>query len=104
MALNPEELTVVRNDSAKRYEIKHDGKIAFAEYMESPGRLIFTHTEVPVEWEGQGIGSKLVREALDDVRARGLQVMPLCPFVKAYVARHKAYHDIAFGFGAKPLT
>jgi predicted GNAT family acetyltransferase len=43
---------------------------------------------------GHGHGSTLVRAALDDVRARGLSVIPLCPFVKAYIEKHPEYADL----------
>jgi predicted GNAT family acetyltransferase len=52
------------------------------------------HTEVEPEWEGRGVGSELVRGALDDVRARGLKVRPLCPFVRAFIERHSEYLDL----------
>ncbi len=104
MSINLDDLIVKDNPEAKRYEAKlPDGKLAIMEYMLATGRIIFTHTEVPVEWEGHGIANKMAQVVLDEARTKGLQVMPLCPFVKAYVARHKAYHDIAFGFGAKPI-
>jgi predicted GNAT family acetyltransferase len=51
-------------------------------------------TEVPEALEGQGIGSALARGALDDVRAQGLQVIPLCPFVAAFIRRHPEYLDL----------
>lgn len=46
--------------------------------------------------EGLGIGGRLVREALDDVRAQGLQVLPICPFVQAWLARHPDYADLDY--------
>ncbi len=55
---------------------------------------MFTHTEVEPAAEGTGVGSTLVRAALDEVRASGRRVVALCPFVKAYVARHAEYQDL----------
>ena len=82
------------NEAAHRYELEVDGELAVAEYRLQPGRIIFTHTEVPDALEGRGIGSKLVRAALDDARARGLKVVPTCPFVKHYISRHPDTRDL----------
>lgn len=104
MTQDPNRLTVVNHSAAKRFEVKlEDGTVAIMEYMLAAGRIIFTHTEVPPEWEGQGIASQMAKVALDEARDKGLPVMPLCPFVKSYIARHKEYHDITFGFGAQPI-
>lgn len=86
---------VARNAGASRFEISVDGRLAgFAEYRERPGKIVFTHTEVSDDFEGQGLGSLLVREALDQVRSDGLAVLPLCPFVARYIERHPEYRDL----------
>ena len=92
---NPE---IQDNTEAKRFEAYVDGHLAgFAEYMIANALIIFTHTEVDPAYEGQGIGSALVRTALDAVRDEGSrQVMPLCPFVKAWIQRHPDYHSLVF--------
>ena len=88
-------IVVADNPEASRYEAHLDGQIAgFSEYLSKPGRLVFTHTIVEPEFEGRGIGSKLVREELDDVRRRGLKVTAICPFVRAYIRRHAEYQDL----------
>lgn len=88
-------ITVADNPERSRYEATLEGQVAgFSEYITKPGRLIFTHTIVEPVFEGRGIGSKLVREELDDVRRRGLKVTPLCPFVRAYIRRHPEYQDL----------
>ncbi len=77
-----------------RFEIHVDGRLAgFAAYRakpygDGPDLLVFTHTEVDDAFEGRGLGSVLVRTALDSARSRGLPVRPDCPFVRAYIARH----------------
>ena len=58
------------------------------------GIVTFRHTEVDPSFEGQGLGSALARGALDDARARGLQVKALCPFIASYLKRHTEYQDI----------
>lgn len=80
---------------AERYVIAVDGKPAgFAQYRDRGAALAFVHTEIDDRFEGQGLGGRLVSAALDDVRARGLMVLPFCPFVRGYVARHHEYLDL----------
>src|SRR3954452_1974534 len=89
------EIEVADNPAEQRYEIHADGELAgFTAYRERPKGLAFTHTEVFDQFEGKGIGSKLVAATLDDVRARGLEVLPICPFVKSYIERHREYVDL----------
>lgn len=86
---------VVDNPDLGRYELHVDGEIVgISAYVARPDRIIFTHTEVDEALEGQGLGSKLARGALDDARAKGLRVTPRCPFIAAYVRRHREYHDL----------
>ncbi|MFF5259176.1 GNAT family N-acetyltransferase [Actinomadura viridis] len=83
------------NPEASRYEIRVDGSLAgFAEYRTRPGKIVFTHTEVDGAYEGQGVGGALARGALDDVRAKGLAVVPLCPFFKGWIDKHPDYQDL----------
>lgn len=91
----PENPTVVDVPERSRFEIDVDGSVAgFAAYRAKPGLLVFTHTEIDDAVEGRGLGSTLVRGALDTARARGLAVRPDCPFVRAFVARHPEYLDL----------
>jgi len=87
-----------RDDDHKRYTGSVEGRVAaFAEFIPTPDLVVFTHTESDPAYEGQGVASQLVRWALDDVRGRGLRVLPLCPFVKAYIARHPdEYGDLVY--------
>lgn len=85
---------VTNNPAEKRYELTVDGHIAATYYKISDGIITFVHTEVPKELGGKGIGSKLIRGALDQVRAAGLSVVPQCPFVKAYIEKHAEYRDL----------
>jgi uncharacterized protein len=85
---------VVNNKAHHRYELTVDGHLA-ATYYEISGNVItFIHTEVPPELGGKGIGSQLIKGALDQVRADGLKVIPECPFVKAYIGKHPDYADL----------
>ena len=98
MAATPEtadDPRVADNPEHSRYEAFIGDRLAgFSEYRQRPGRIAFTHTIVEPEFEGRGIGSKLVREELDDARRRGLRVTPYCPFVRAYIRRHPEYQDL----------
>ena len=90
------EITVVRRPDERRYELlvggEHAGELA---YRERAGDVVaFVHTEVDPTVRLRGLGSALVAGALDDARARGLRVEPLCPFVAAYVRRHTGYGDL----------
>ncbi|MEW9529088.1 GNAT family N-acetyltransferase [Microbispora sp. NPDC049125] len=88
-------IEVVDRPDAARYEILVDGGIAgFVQYRLRPDVIAFTHAEIREEFEGQGLGSKLVREALDGARDAGLSVAPLCPFVLRFVQRHPEYQDL----------
>jgi predicted GNAT family acetyltransferase len=85
----------VRDNSARsRFELDADGATAFANYRLADGVITFTHTEVPPALGGRGVGSALVKGALDAVRARGLKVKPLCPFVRGYIERHPEFQDL----------
>lgn len=82
------------NPALNRFELEADGHLAVAYYQLAPGVITFTHTQVPQEMSGHGVGSQLVRGALDQVRARGLKVVAKCPFVSAYIAKHPEYGDL----------
>jgi predicted GNAT family acetyltransferase len=93
-------LQVTNNEAAHQYETRIEGQLARLVYRQTNDRIVFTHTEVPSTIERRGIGSALVRFALDDAGARGLQVVPVCPFVRAYIERHPAYQPLLASHGA----
>lgn len=88
--------SVIDNRAEQEFELTVDGHRAFAAYQleEGEGKIVFTHTVVPKAIEGRGVASKLIKVALDSARDRGLRVVPLCPFVKAYIERHPEYQGI----------
>lgn len=91
----PMKTEVMDRPDRERYEIKADGELAgFVDYTLAPGTITFTHTEIDGSFEGKGVGSALVRQALDDVRERQLTVSPVCPFVGAWIERHPDYLDL----------
>jgi uncharacterized protein len=85
---------VVNNRAHQRYELTVDGHLAATYYKPSDGVITFIHTDVPPELGGKGVGSALIKGALDQVRAEGLKVIPECPFVKAYIGKHVEYADL----------
>lgn len=101
MDIDVDALEVVNDEKAKRYEVRVGDKVAFAQYSLAGSNIVFTHTEVPPEFEGMGIGSKLARYALDDAVERGLKIQPLCPFINSYVRRHPEYHPHAWGYSKR---
>lgn len=89
------EIQIVDEPERDRYEARAGGRIAgFAEYRRVGDRLSVLHTEVAAEFEGRGIGSVVVRGVLADARARGLAVLPFCPFVRSYLTRHPEDLDL----------
>jgi predicted GNAT family acetyltransferase len=93
-----DDITVTRNDERSRFEATIDGEVAgFADYSLGEGRIEFTHTEVDDRFEGKGVGSTLVSEALDSVRGEGLEVVATCEFVRSYIERHQEYADLLVG-------
>lgn len=85
---------VKRNDKKQRYELELDDDIAFADYQLQPGLVLFTHTVVPRHLEGRGIGTRLMKGALNDVRVQGLKAVPLCSFVVSYFERFPEERDL----------
>ena len=78
-----------------RYEIVDgDRVLGIAAYEQRGDTLVFTHTEVDPDAGREGVGSALVRGALDDVRAAGQTVVPRCPFVRGWIERHPDYADL----------
>lgn len=90
----PEGNEVKNNEARSRFELEIEGGVAVAQYKLDGDVLHMTHTIVPEAAEGQGIGSRLVKGALDEARSRGLRVDPICPFVRAYIDRHPEYRDL----------
>ena len=85
---------VVNNRTQHRFELEVDGHVARSFYKLDDDVIAFVHTEVPPELAGRGIGSKLLQDALDQVWAERLKVVPQCPFVKAWIGKHPQYKDL----------
>jgi predicted GNAT family acetyltransferase len=90
------QITVRDNPDEERFEALGESGdlLAISTYQRYEDRIVFVHTEVSDDAEGQGVGSGLVRRALDQVRGEGLRVVPQCPFVKEWISRHPDYEDL----------
>jgi predicted GNAT family acetyltransferase len=94
----PEEdgFRVAHDASRSRYELRlGDELVGFITYEPQTDAVALIHTEVDPSVQGRGLGTRLVSGALDDIRARGLSVVPICPFVVSYLRRHPEYADLA---------
>jgi predicted GNAT family acetyltransferase len=88
-------LSVRDNRAELRYELVRGGEVlGFLLYRIEPDSVVLVHTDVDPAYEGQGLGSVLVKGALDDLRERGVRAVPLCPFVRAYIRRHPEYKPV----------
>lgn len=85
---------VVNNTDQSRFEVKLGNDVAFAEYSLADGMIILPHTVVPEAFEGKGVASALAKTALAYARERSLKVIPTCPFMAAYIAKHPEHHDL----------
>ena len=97
-------LTEVHDNPAQlRYELVLDGEVAgFILYRRLREAIALVHTDVSPRLEGHGLGATLVVGALDDIRARGLHVVPICPFVRSFIERHPEYGDLVVADRALP--
>jgi predicted GNAT family acetyltransferase len=90
-----ERIEVADAPERERYELSIDGQVvAFTAYRARPGLIAFIHTEVDERLHGRGLGDRLIRFALEDARARDLAVLPFCPFVKAFMERHREFEAL----------
>ena len=92
----PELIPRIEDDPPnQRYKVwLGDEFAAYSEYENEPGRIVFTHTVVRPRFEGRGIGSRLAKFAVEDARARGLRITPICPFIRSWLERHHEYDSI----------
>ncbi len=97
MDVNVNALEVVNNSAESRFEVKLNGEIGMVEYMLHGKNITFTHTEVPVAFEGKGIAGKMAKFALDYARDHEMMVNPLCPYIKQYIERHPEYKVLTWG-------
>lgn len=79
---------ITLNTATRRFELHTEGHLAWLEFAPVEGGLAFTHTIVPKELGGRGIGGRLVQHALDWAAQQGQAVRPDCSFVDAWLRKH----------------
>lgn len=86
--------SVVNNTEESRFEVASGSQLSILQYRKDASRLALIHTEVPEDLAGQGIGSALVKTALEYAKSNNLEVLPYCPFTAAYIERHPEWQEI----------
>ncbi len=94
MSKEKNELEVIHQAEKSRFIIQLDEQIAELDYRLNNDVISFTHTGVPKALEGRGIGGHIVRAGLEYAREQDYAVIPICPFVSAYIRRHPEYSDL----------
>lgn len=89
-----QKLTIAHDEQAKRFETSIDGYTGYISYQERDDTLVYDHTIVPQELGGRGIGSALVKHALNYAREQNKKVIPQCSFVSSYISKHPDYQDL----------
>jgi predicted GNAT family acetyltransferase len=87
------------NEEASQFQLVVEGHTAFIEFSRTGDIIILPHTEVPAALEGRGIGKQLVEQTLTYIENHGWKVVPLCPFVSAYIKRHPEWERIVLKRG-----
>ena len=85
---------LIDNADAKRYEFEMEGKRPIIEYIKAKEKIYLTHTEVPDSMAGKGVGKALVGQVLEDIKEKGLTLIPLCPFVALYIKRNPEWKEL----------
>ena len=85
---------ITHNQAANRFETNIEGHTGFISYQDQDDRIVYDHTIVPSELGGKGVGSALVKHALDYARSEGKKVVPTCSFVASYINKHAEYQDL----------
>jgi len=92
---------VVDNADEHRYELwLGERRAGFIDYETKPGVVVLIHTEVDPAFAGRGLATRLIADAVADIRARGLKLVPVCPFVLAYLRKHREDRDLVVGASA----
>lgn len=90
-------MDVVENAEQNRFELSLDGGTALVAYRRDGDRLVLVHTEVPEEFGGQGVGSKLAKGVFELLRASGRKAVVRCEFLQGWLAKHPDYNDVVDG-------
>jgi len=94
MSLDLNSIEINENDKKRRFEAQVGDYTAVMYRYYNEDSLVITHTLVPDELAGQGLAGYMTKTVLDGARERGLSVVPICPYVAAYIRRHPEYQDL----------
>ena len=82
---------ITHNAASQRFEAKVGGLLCRCDYRMHGNTMMLVHTEVPPQLEGRGIASVLVRAAFDHAKQNGMDVLPVCSYVRTWVQRHPEF-------------
>lgn len=88
------DINIIHNQKAQRFETTIDGQTGYISYQDHDNILTYDHTIVPQSLGGRGVGSALVKHALDFARQQHKKVVPQCSFVSSYINKHPDYQDL----------
>ncbi len=89
-----QQIALVNNATAHRFEMKVGDAMAMIAYMLTPTKITLTHTEVDESLEGKGAGTAVVEKVLHYIEDHHLKLEPLCPFVVTYLKRHPEWNRL----------
>lgn len=92
--MNKEEIKLEDNPDKSRFQFDLEGQVAVIEYILVKDQIYLTHTEVPENLGGKGYGSHIIKLALEDIKSRGLKLIPQCPFVTSYIEKNPQWREI----------
>ncbi|HLF74062.1 MAG TPA: GNAT family N-acetyltransferase [Anaerolineales bacterium] len=94
MEIDPEKLEVIHNPAENRFETRIEGQLSKLDYLLDEDTIVMTHVGVYPEHRGQGVAGKLAQVALGYAREHSLRVIPMCPYIAAYIRRNPQYIDL----------
>ena len=89
-----EKLEIIHNEAENRFETWIDNQLSKLDYMQDGNTIVMTHVGVYPEHRGQGIAGKLTQVALEYAKERSFRVIPMCPYIAAYIRRNTRYEDL----------
>ena len=94
MDMDLEKLEIIHNEAENRFETWIDNQLSKLDYMQDGNTIVMTHVGVYPEHRGQGIAGKLTQVALEYAKEKSFRVIPMCPYIAAYIRRNTRYEDL----------
>ncbi|MBK1438523.1 N-acetyltransferase [Parapedobacter sp. ISTM3] len=89
-----QQMPIVKDETQRQYQLTIDGQVAFIDYKQHGKRVYLIHTEVPATLEGRGVAASLVGKVFTHIEQNGELLIPLCPYVQAYLKRHPEWNHL----------